>query len=103
MNVNTLSSRVRSDNSHRQTVKSDGDYRVCFDNSISRFSSKIVFFEIIVESADGGDGDDDLFDDIFGKDDKMRRDIGNYDVAVKDIQGVWGGGGRKATFSLSRN
>lgn len=32
----------------------EGDYRICFDNSFSRFSEKMVFFEIIVEGQ-GGD------------------------------------------------
>lgn len=32
----------------------DGDYRLCFDNSYSKLSEKMVFFEVIVE-AQGGD------------------------------------------------
>lgn len=28
-----------------------GDYRICFDNSFSRFSEKMVFFEVILENA----------------------------------------------------
>lgn len=38
----------------------EGDYEICFDNSFSRFSEKMVFFEIIIEGQ-GGDvvGDED--------------------------------------------
>lgn len=28
-----------------------GDYQICFDNSFSRFSEKMVFFEVILENA----------------------------------------------------
>lgn len=34
-----------------------GDYKVCFDNSFSTFSNKVVFFEIFIE--DGRDSDDE--------------------------------------------
>lgn len=40
----------KSDNIHRITAHSDGDYKYCFDNSFSTFNSKTVFFEIIIES-----------------------------------------------------
>ena len=37
----------------------DGDYRLCFDNSFSKLSEKMVFFEVILEgqagAADRGD------------------------------------------------
>lgn len=28
----------------------DGDYRLCFDNSFSKLSQKMVFFEVIINS-----------------------------------------------------
>jgi hypothetical protein len=41
-------------------VSESGDYRICFDNSASRFSSKVVFFDLIIEAADDDeDGDAD--------------------------------------------
>ncbi len=68
-------------------MKSDGDYRLCFDNSISRFSSKIVFFEVIIESEGDGEDDNEEFDDIFrGGDQGLREGAEKYDVAVNDIQ-----------------
>lgn len=36
-----------------------GDYEICFDNSFSRFSEKMVFFEIIIEGQGGDVGGDD--------------------------------------------
>lgn len=54
-NGHTLSSDYkRTDNIHRHNVKDDGGHRFCFDNSFSMFSSKTVFFEIIVESDEQG-------------------------------------------------
>lgn len=29
----------------------EGDYQICFDNSFSRFSEKMVFFEVILENS----------------------------------------------------
>lgn len=37
----------------------EGDYEICFDNSFSRFSEKMVFFEIIIEGQGGDVGGDD--------------------------------------------
>lgn len=37
----------------------EGDYQICFDNSFSHFSEKMVFFEIIIEGQAGDvDGED---------------------------------------------
>lgn len=37
----------------------EGDYQICFDNSFSRFSEKMVFFEVILEAPASEDGGDD--------------------------------------------
>uniref|UniRef100_A0A4W5N7Q3 Transmembrane p24 trafficking protein 1b n=1 Tax=Hucho hucho TaxID=62062 RepID=A0A4W5N7Q3_9TELE len=37
----------------------EGDYQICFDNSFSRFSEKMVFFEVIIEGQPGDLGGDD--------------------------------------------
>lgn len=37
----------------------EGDYRVCFDNSFSRMSEKIVYVEVIVDAAEQDDEDED--------------------------------------------
>ncbi|XP_039974709.1 transmembrane emp24 domain-containing protein 1a [Xiphias gladius] len=40
----------RSDGNHMVDPTEDGDYRLCFDNSFSKLSEKMVFFEVIVSS-----------------------------------------------------
>ena len=36
----------------RIDTKEDGDYKICFDNTFSRFSNKLTFFEIITDDPD---------------------------------------------------
>ncbi|XP_063041765.1 transmembrane emp24 domain-containing protein 1b [Engraulis encrasicolus] len=49
----------RSDGVHTVEPTEEGDYQICFDNSFSRFSEKMVFFEVIMEvpaaNEEGGD------------------------------------------------
>lgn len=49
----------RSDGVHVVEPTEEGDYQVCFDNSFSRFSEKMVFFEIIIEGKGNVGGDDE--------------------------------------------
>ncbi|TKS68997.1 Transmembrane emp24 domain-containing protein 1 p24 family protein gamma-1 [Collichthys lucidus] len=49
----------RSDGVHVVEPTHEGDYQICFDNSFSRFSEKMVFFEIIIEGQGGDVGGDD--------------------------------------------
>ncbi|XP_026158277.1 transmembrane emp24 domain-containing protein 1b [Mastacembelus armatus] len=49
----------RSDGVHVVEPTVEGDYQICFDNSFSRFSEKMVFFEIIIEGQGGDVGGDD--------------------------------------------
>ncbi|XP_077426308.1 transmembrane emp24 domain-containing protein 1b [Vanacampus margaritifer] len=46
----------RSDGVHVVETTVDGDYQVCFDNSFSHFSEKMVFFELYVEGERGDVG-----------------------------------------------
>uniref|UniRef100_A0A8C6PXG4 Transmembrane p24 trafficking protein 1a n=1 Tax=Nothobranchius furzeri TaxID=105023 RepID=A0A8C6PXG4_NOTFU len=39
-----------SDGIHTVDAAEDGDYRLCFDNSFSKLSEKMVFFEVIINS-----------------------------------------------------
>ncbi|CAL8354602.1 unnamed protein product [Boreogadus saida] len=52
----------RSDGVHMVEPTEAGDYQICFDNSFSRFSEKIVFFEVIIE----GQGGDTAMDEELG-------------------------------------
>ncbi|XP_026208260.1 transmembrane emp24 domain-containing protein 1a isoform X3 [Anabas testudineus] len=40
----------RSDGIHMLDSTEQGDYRLCFDNSFSKLSEKMVFFEVIINS-----------------------------------------------------
>lgn len=45
---------------HRLTASETGDYSFCFDNTFSRFTTKLIYFEIVTEEADEVD-EDELF------------------------------------------
>ena len=60
-------------------MSESGDYRICFDNRISRLNTKTVFFAI---SINGGD-DDGLWDNGF---DSVASATENYDMRVEDIR-----------------
>lgn len=45
--------------SSRVEPTQEGDYEICFDNSFSHFSEKMVFFEIILEGQGGDVGGDE--------------------------------------------
>jgi len=73
----------KSDNIHRHRAPTDGDYRFCFDNTFSSFNKKTVFFEIIIETEDGNqDNDDWNNNDIF----EGLSPEEYYDMKVEDIQ-----------------
>ena len=63
---------------------------MCWDNTFSRFNSKTVFFEIIVESDDDDDDDDDERDpwDIDSENYGVSpQEL--YDMKIQDIQVVF--------------
>jgi len=72
----------KSDNIHRHRAPTEGDYRFCFDNTFSSFNKKTVFFEIIIETEDGGQDTDDWNNDIF----EGLTPEEYYDMKVEDIQ-----------------
>ncbi|XP_070779819.1 transmembrane emp24 domain-containing protein 1a [Enoplosus armatus] len=54
----------RSDGIHMVDPTEEGDYRLCFDNSFSKFSKKMVFFEVIINSQSSAGGDRDEWADV---------------------------------------
>ena len=50
------------------TVEVEGEYQLCFDNSFSTFSEKVVYFELYSET------EDMLFEEYFGKDKKWKEE-----------------------------
>ncbi|XP_038841775.1 transmembrane emp24 domain-containing protein 1-like isoform X1 [Salvelinus namaycush] len=60
-----LASEFRtSDGIHTVEPTEDGDYRLCFDNSFSKLSEKMVFFEVIVEGQPGDAWGDEEWADM---------------------------------------
>ncbi|XP_028679446.1 transmembrane emp24 domain-containing protein 1-like [Erpetoichthys calabaricus] len=47
----------RSDGMHTIDSTDEGDYQLCFDNTFSKFSEKMVFFEVIFDSPQEGQDD----------------------------------------------
>ncbi|XP_040437461.1 transmembrane emp24 domain-containing protein 1, partial [Falco naumanni] len=54
-----VSERRRSDGAHTVEPTEAGDYKLCFDNSFSTISEKLVFFELIFDSAQEDDEDEE--------------------------------------------
>ncbi|KAM6904473.1 transmembrane emp24 domain-containing protein 1-like [Xenentodon cancila] len=54
----------RSNGIHMVDPTEDGDYRLCFDNSFSKLSEKMVFFEVIIKGQSNIDGGRDEWADI---------------------------------------
>jgi len=73
--------------SYNEELQEDGDYRICLDNSRSRWSDKTVWFEVQVE-----DPNDDYDDDYMEDDDWEKiKAVGDetealFDMTVEQIQ-----------------
>ncbi|XP_061625495.1 transmembrane emp24 domain-containing protein 1b [Phyllopteryx taeniolatus] len=63
----------RSDGVHVVEPTVEGDYQVCFDNSFSRFSEKMVFFELYVEGQGGDVGGDEEWAGLEELDENMLQ------------------------------
>ncbi|XP_014680987.1 PREDICTED: transmembrane emp24 domain-containing protein 5-like [Priapulus caudatus] len=74
----------KSENTHRVTASEDGDYKFCFDNTFSRFSIKLVYFELSVENADGVDDDDDDDEEWM----KFVRDEETLGISIDNMKGA---------------
>ncbi|XP_077326400.1 transmembrane emp24 domain-containing protein 1 [Lithobates pipiens] len=70
--------RRRSDGVHTVEPTEAGDYMICFDNSFSTISEKLVFFEIIFDSQQGDD-EPDSWADIVEPDELL-------DIKMEDIK-----------------
>ncbi|KAM6307840.1 transmembrane emp24 domain-containing protein 1, partial [Podargus strigoides] len=54
-----VSESRRSDGAHTVEPTEAGDYKLCFDNSFSTISEKLVFFELLFDSAREDEEDED--------------------------------------------
>ncbi|XP_076341542.1 transmembrane emp24 domain-containing protein 1-like [Tachypleus tridentatus] len=93
-NREIISDYMKADAVHRHEVKERGDYKICFDNTNSRFSTKSVYFEIFVDSEEEDRWDNldvvyppeliynDTIEDIKNCMDKVRDNL----IKVKHFQ-----------------
>ncbi|OCT90432.1 hypothetical protein XELAEV_18019046mg [Xenopus laevis] len=70
--------RRRSDGVHTVEPTDAGDYMICFDNSFSTISEKLVFFELIFDNQQG-DEDPDSWADVVEPDELL-------DIKLEDIK-----------------
>lgn len=71
----------KAENSHRHEAAEDGDYKMCWDNSISRFNSKTVFFEFLLDQ----DQDDWFKNGVEGNVD-VDQVVEKYDMTVDELK-----------------
>uniref|UniRef100_A0A8C5P8C2 Transmembrane p24 trafficking protein 1 n=1 Tax=Leptobrachium leishanense TaxID=445787 RepID=A0A8C5P8C2_9ANUR len=70
--------RRRSDGMHTVEPTDTGDYMICFDNSFSTISEKLVFFELIFDSR-GEDEEPDNWSEMVEPDELL-------DIKIEDIK-----------------
>ncbi|KAL7012152.1 hypothetical protein ACKWTF_014658 [Chironomus riparius] len=74
----------KSDNIYRMDKPhSGGEYQFCFDNTISHFNSKTVFFELIIEDPNAQNDDNDVISEMEGLSPEEF-----YEMKVQDIQDI---------------
>ncbi|XP_062454321.1 transmembrane emp24 domain-containing protein 1 [Rhea pennata] len=69
----------KSDGVHTVEPTEAGDYKLCFDNSFSTISEKLVFFELIFDSAQDDDDDADNWMEAVEPEDML-------DIKIEDIK-----------------
>jgi len=78
----------KAENMHRFQPTEDGDYQICFDNGVSTYYGKVVFFAFD-EPGDDDDKDDDEFDDdnyFKSLVSEEFQQINEYDGKVNDFK-----------------
>ncbi|GFO01345.1 transmembrane emp24 domain-containing protein 5 [Plakobranchus ocellatus] len=77
----------KTENVIRFNSEMAGDYKICFDNTFSTFSNKVVYFEIFVEDGKDDDDDDDEEHKLAIKTDykSMERQL---DMTVEQFLGI---------------
>ncbi|CAJ0580146.1 unnamed protein product, partial [Mesorhabditis spiculigera] len=78
---------MKTDASHKVEIKQVGDYQVCFDNSFSYQSRKVVFFEIFLYDQAGNLDD---FDYVKAglQDDRLKQRMADLGVTVEIFHGA---------------
>ncbi len=63
----------KADSSHQIEVQVPGDYKICFDNTRTRYGQKLIFFELIVEG--GENEEEDVFETFPDTDEERVEDM----------------------------
>ena len=73
---------------HRFQPIEDGDYQICFDNGVSTYYGKVVFFAFDEPGDDDDKGDDEFDDDNYFKSlvSEEFQQINEYDGKVNDFK-----------------
>ncbi|KAM4598718.1 transmembrane emp24 domain-containing protein 1-like [Polymixia lowei] len=80
----------RYDGIHTVDPTEDGDYRLCFDNSFSKLSEKMVFFEVIIDGQGDSQGENEEWADLAAPEsmvDYKLEDIrASMDTVYRDLE-----------------
>ncbi|KAH9510395.1 Transmembrane emp24 domain-containing protein 5 [Bulinus truncatus] len=75
----------KTENTVKFLSSQEGDYRVCFDNSFSRFSNKLVFFEIFVEDGKDDDDEEEEKDKLTFEGENVQEQL---DMTIEEFMGI---------------
>ncbi|KAM9391586.1 transmembrane emp24 domain-containing protein 1-like [Pholidichthys leucotaenia] len=75
----------RSDGIHMVEPTEDGDYRLCFDNSFSKLSEKMVFFKVVVNSLISADEGPHEWADIAVTDDVVEYKLEDIRARLESL------------------
>uniref|UniRef100_A0A8C9ZNN9 Transmembrane p24 trafficking protein 1a n=1 Tax=Sander lucioperca TaxID=283035 RepID=A0A8C9ZNN9_SANLU len=73
----------RSDGIHMVDLTEGGDYRLCFDNSFSKLSEKMVFFEVIINGQSSAGGGQNEWADVATTESMLEYKL--EDIKVKHL------------------
>ncbi|XP_059204584.1 transmembrane emp24 domain-containing protein 1a [Centropristis striata] len=75
----------RSDAIHMVDSTEAGDYRLCFDNSFSTLSEKMVFFEVIINSQSSAGGGRDEWADVATTDSLVEYKLEDFRATMDSV------------------
>ncbi|XP_013420995.1 transmembrane emp24 domain-containing protein 5 [Lingula anatina] len=75
----------KTDGAFERQIKLPGVYEFCFDNSFSRFASKLVYFYLVTFSTSAWDNFSKELQDMDIKTENFSQSIGKVDKAITDM------------------
>lgn len=74
----------KSDGIHTVDPTDDGDYRICFDNSFSQMSLKMVYFEVVLNSRSTAT---DGWDEVAKEDSQLEYKLKDFRTSLETVRG----------------